>query len=380
MIRCGGSLLARLFDGHPSVMSMPIEMSYSSRKVFWDDLDDLCGSRDFHGLVTQLNLERSFEKLARKGWITKDIYGKGNIQFDYQAFIDDLCDLLGEQASLTPHVAVDCIYDSFFKHWDDGIHNPGLGVKATVNHLSMMCFADPLTFKEYFKPGLIVHPVRDPRAWYSSMKRLFKVENNQRVFLPVSILLWAESTIRALVHSRFFGSFYRLMRFEDLIVNSESSMRTLCEPLGIEYDSALIVPTIGGKAWLGNSSTGPLEGVNPRVLDRWKKDLTKYELGFIEEQCGSLMETLGYRGHKIDHIQVDVEHVVIPVLQAKFRLDPIDNLSRLREESRRMSILFHYIYNDSIMRVLCGRYTEKTNIGVRSLRRLLPKSFWYWQE
>ncbi len=374
MIRCGGSLLARMLDGHPAVMSMPIEMSYATRKVFWTNLKNLCMLKDIDGLVRDLNLARSLGKLAR-GRITKDIYGKADIKFDYDAFIEDLHGLLRKKDPLTPHDAVDCIFQAFFQHWDGGAHHPGPDVRATVNHLSMMCFADPLTFREFFNPGLMIQPVRDPRPWYSSMKRLFGVENDHSVFLPVSITLWAEATIRAFVHSRFFKFGYRLVRLEDLLVDPEGSMRALCSSLNIEYDPVLVLPTMGGRPWLGNSSDGPMQGIEISVLTRWKEVITPKERNFIEDQCGGLMRILGYAGDRLEPILSDAHQVTIPLLRAEFNLDPADDLARLRDESRRMSILLHYIYNESIMRHLCGRYTMQSTGGMGILKRLLKEAF-----
>ena len=70
---------------------------------------------------------------------------------------------------------------------------------------------------------------------------------------------------------------YTEVSLEELVNNTESVLRRICDFLTVEFDKNML------KMDLSKSHTG-----------RWKKDLNKEELKIVERELGWFMEEKGY--------------------------------------------------------------------------------------
>ena len=168
-IRSGGSLMARLLDGHSLLRVLPVEMSYSKRKVVFPNFNKkLYSTEEF---LEEIDLKRSFQKLDEKGVISKDPYGKQIIDFSYDEFIGELNKSIGNKA-FTFSEGIDLVFINFFNNWKNYYARDLLQKKANehvyVNHLSAACFADFSEYFDTFTNSIIIQTVRNPFAWYAS--------------------------------------------------------------------------------------------------------------------------------------------------------------------------------------------------------------------
>lgn len=158
-----------------------------------------------------------------------------------------------------------------------------------------------------FPQAQIVHMLRDPRAVMASQKRrwqrriLAKDKSNVPLvhslrvwinFHPYTMAkLWNRATGQAqklLVHERF-----TLLRFEDLLVDTEATLLGLCGRLGIDFDSAML--NVGQINSSHQSSVrGARQGLNVDAIDAWRDVLTPAELAITEDLCRNLMRELEY--------------------------------------------------------------------------------------
>jgi len=130
---------------------------------------------------------------------------------------------------------VSCIYELYakkmkkeFKRWGD---KNGFYVKC------------PETIKELFQDAVLIHIVRDGRDIACSYRELMK-RNIQSLYKPnlnTSIFDIANEWRNNLLHvSKVFNdinsSDYMTVRYEDLVLNTESSLRKICFFLGEVYD------------------------------------------------------------------------------------------------------------------------------------------------
>ena len=87
-----------------------------------------------------------------------------------------------------------------------------------------------------------------------------------------------------------------LVRYEDLLVNTEENMRRVADHVGVEFTPNLLTPSLRGDAsWGGDSAFGGLKGVDKSVLDRKLKTLDKREIGLISEHLKPILEYFDYR-------------------------------------------------------------------------------------
>ena len=107
--RSGGSLLARLFDGHPDVASYPLETSFSINKNFYPFVEALSGSTAFipsykkelnENIFDILNIKQTKEEIrhawgkeksdpvgVRKNYLEKEFYGTVKTDFDHNKYL-----------------------------------------------------------------------------------------------------------------------------------------------------------------------------------------------------------------------------------------------------------------------------------------------------
>lgn len=363
--RAGGSLLARMLDGHPNLLVMPFEFNYATQKVMWPDWKALDKSKDFNRLSSELNLSY-ITKIEKLGYSSKDVYGRQKINFSYDTFVTECKNELEKYNSWTPNIIINSIFISFFKQLLPA--NALININYGVNHLSMMCFAPVGTFIEMYDEGLIIQPIRDPRSWYWSMKNHFRPFMHRKMFLYACILLWTESTLRAVINSRFYKN-YKLLRYEELVLCPKQTMAELSEWLKIKFNSILTKPTINGSPWLGNSSKGPINGIDLNRTTDWKKGLEKYELEIINNECGDLMKVTGYGQEGIKTPDNKLTFVYSHLHHTSFPIKFDDETSLLLEENRRMALHVRNLFNDTIIRYTCGRYIQKEKI-VRVVAKL----------
>ena len=166
---------------------------------------------------------------------------------------------------------------------------------------------------ERFPDAKIICMVRDPRAVVTSYKywknqggfdlekdpghhdALVNEETRARRSYHVltSCLLW-RGAVRASrdAQEQFGESRVRILRYEDIVTNSEEAVRDLCQWLGEEFsDQMLKVQTLNSSFMTYSQQTGIVLG----SVERWKNVLTKKEIGFVEWCCGSSLTSLGYQ-------------------------------------------------------------------------------------
>jgi len=131
--------------------------------------------------------------------------------------------------------------------------------------------------------------VRDPRAHLSS-KLVRKPDLKLDRFCRMQNRYWQEIES----FSDNFGSALRL-RFEDLVVNTQASMRRVCEFAEIDFSEAVLKYTQGGKPGRSNSSfaddPGPTgrgaseSGIDVEVLTRYRDTLPAETEAYLEQHC-----------------------------------------------------------------------------------------------
>lgn len=159
----------------------------------------------------------------------------------------------------------------------------------------------------YFENAHIIHIVRDPRSVMASQKKRWRrreltADTSSRSYLRsmqswvnyhpyTSSRLWlrASRAARRLEgHPRF-----TIIRFEDLVRSPESTVRGLCDRLGVKFQSAMLdIAQVNSSHF--STVDGRRKGWNTAVVDAWRTVLTPTEVAIVERTCGSLMRSYGY--------------------------------------------------------------------------------------
>ncbi len=327
--RSGGSLLARLFDSHPDVASYPLEIgypvdhdiypifeSYTGIPLMVPSFDPASDEDDFKKVVfpdkkpevgLKWGKETSDTVGVRKNYLEKVFYGKVNTDFDFDKFIR----LFNEYKKSAKTIAelFDAKHRAYFLAWDEGKF--GQNKKYVLMHSSSGLYIRNIDkYFEEFKGSTFIYPLRDVMGYIASEKtRLARRYYGARRFsypkfpnvlvktfrnydLEAQIRAWMVAITRVVLLQEKFGVNNRFLVYsnENLLNNTEGTMRAICSNIGIDFHPTLLEPTIIEQPWKGNSHQGASKGVNKNLAEYYPKVLAKDEIFAIEKATAPIRE------------------------------------------------------------------------------------------
>jgi hypothetical protein len=151
--------------------------------------------------------------------------------------------------------------------------------------------------------------IRDPRAILLSQKKKWKqktIERNGKAYSKaerirrwanyhpiVTSFLW-RSAIRAGLRSESHPRVITV-QFEKLVLEQTSTIQRVCDFMGVDYtdDMLDVEPTFSPTGNI-NAKESLKKGIDPKIADRWKRDLSDIDMYFCEWINKDYMEKLGY--------------------------------------------------------------------------------------
>lgn len=159
-------------------------------------------------------------------------------------------------------------------------------------------------FLDMFPGGQAIMIIRDPRDILASYRE-FTIEPPHRyldaVFACLHSMGWAAKVGQKLSQDRYY-----LLRHEDLVLQPQATVTSLCRFLQVEYepqmlDTAGFKDHQGSKPWQPNTAFRDVslgDGIAPHTTERWRSNLDSFETVFIESVLGDLLEHFGYKPSK----------------------------------------------------------------------------------
>jgi hypothetical protein len=331
MNRSGASLMTRLFDGHPDVASYPVEFNYPWNPDIFSFSDRLTGSptyipdydpkkdsdifkflgipRQKPEVVVKWGKEKADPIGVRKNYLERELYNIVQTDFDYDKFVELLLEY-GKDAKTIKDV-YEARHRAFFSSWDNGKYTGTLKYIATYGSGELFITNMEKYFKE-LNGSFILCPLRDVRGYIASEKtRYARIYYGSRRFsyprfpnilvktfkhydLQAQIRSWLVGITRIVILQERFGidKNFIVYRYENLLNDTETVMRSLCNIIGLAYLPCLLTPTIAGQVWGGSSHQGRQVSVNKELAYYYPKVLRKDEIKKIEDSCGAILEFL----------------------------------------------------------------------------------------
>jgi hypothetical protein len=249
--RSGGTLLSRLFDGHPECHADPFEIKigYPSKQD-WPPLDLARPESWFSMLFDPSSLERLHPtERTRRPEAGRSIFPCLFVP-RLQKAIFDAC--VGGRVVGGERDVLDCYFTSYFNAWLDN-HNLYTGPKRVVVGFTPRLAMEPANLERFFAAypdGRLISIVRDPRAWYESARKYLAQYRNLEKAIP----LWRRSTEAAIEAGVRFGGRVLVVTYEQLVLETEATMARVAEGVGVSMSPLLLVPTFNGRPIRANSS------------------------------------------------------------------------------------------------------------------------------
>ena len=280
--KSGTSLLMTMLDSHPELIVYPEETHYFRR--FLPQMQATRNEELLHLIESELlhifhwNIETPH--VSQAGFPDRD-YSMVEFEVVLDAFIRLIGDHSYDEASILPAVVLSYgvasgQLNTGSKFWVEKTpYNESYAARIYRNWPNAKC----------------IHIVRDPRDNYASY-----VRKHPEWGVDTFAKSWLMSMKTGWKNRRAFGKTrYLLLRYEDVVQNSEASIAEIVEFLGIQDLPILRKPTRSGKPWGGNSMFGDkFSSISQKPTGRYEEVLSMDALTRIELLLNPEMGELGY--------------------------------------------------------------------------------------
>ncbi len=276
--RSGGTLLLRLFDGHPQCHVVPHELGRMVR-----GLPSLVAREgDAWTALTPKQQDDRFERGVRQSG--KKLHGDRSRQpfllppiFQRVLFERTVA----KNEATSPREVADAYATAYFNSWLDN-RSLRTGPKRWVVGFEPGDLPRE-ALEQVYPDGRVLSLVRDPWSWYASARRFNPKRYGQR---DDAVAQWCAATETALADERV-----TLLAFRDLVSEPEGTMRALAAWLRIEFGPTMLEPTFNGLPIGPNSSFAPSEApVSSEPLERGRRELSGEDSAYVEAHAGDLYE------------------------------------------------------------------------------------------
>jgi hypothetical protein len=288
--RSGGTLLSRLFDGHPQCHAHPYELKvgYPTKDV-WPQLDLTQSPEAWYHMLWEHHTLRLF-----KSGYHKYAAGAGTeipvypfiVPSILQRAIFDHC--IAGRPIASERDVLDCYMTSYFNAWLDNqnLYEPG---KKFITAFTPRLNMKPDSLERFFTvypDGWLISSIREPKSWYVSARK-----HSPELYsdMAEAIRLWQLSARAMLAAQERYGSRVYLLSFEALVGQPEETMTALARSLGLKFTPGLLRPTFNQMPIQADSSfpTGGY-GISEEPLSRHAALLTAQESAYINDQACEL--------------------------------------------------------------------------------------------
>ncbi len=291
--RSGGTLLSQLLDGHPQCHAHPHELhiGYPSSRE-WPPLPLDAPERWFETLYERKVAQHLLGGYTKRHRKSKQLGADDVHPFLFiprlQHAIFERC-VAGRQIERERDV-LDCYFTSYFNAWLDN-HNLYTGPKKVVTAFAPGLATSAANVEAFFTAypdGTLISIVRDPHGWYGSARK-----HDPRIFGDVeqAIPAWRASTEAALDAAARYGERVVVLTYEQLVLETEETMRHVAGRIGISMSPVLLTPTFNLRPIRANSQARVERfGVLPERLGAYRDALDAESVARIDELGGALYE------------------------------------------------------------------------------------------
>lgn len=175
------------------------------------------------------------------------------------------------------------------------IHVGLFGAAPTAHHFvekSVENAEYALLLQDWYPDAKFLHIVRNPYATIVALRR--HSGGRRYPYLGPIVQAMASGYYYAYKNPLTMKN-YRVIRFEDLVLQPELTMGQIADFVGVEFSEALLTPTAMGETWQGNSAvSGPFTGISEKPISQWEEEITPLEAAIIAAGFGHVLNLWGY--------------------------------------------------------------------------------------
>jgi len=278
--KSGTTLLRNLLSDNSMIASVPFEAHFFEFLNYWIKTE----YRKQRPSINY-NFEAKVIDYVNKVNITKD--RKGDAFLDGRMSIDKFKKNIKAIDTKTESEKIKQYITAIFQSLSTDFSNKRLLEKSVENAE----FVGEL--QKIFPDAKFIHILRNPYSNWVSLRKYksidwgFPLINRMHKNFEESYY-WLEK------NKRLFSN-YKVVKYEDLLLDVENVMKDVALFCEIPFEQNLIKPTYLGEPWGGNStSEKKFLGVDASQLDKWKNEILPIEANFINRSFSHIIENYGY--------------------------------------------------------------------------------------
>lgn len=288
--KSGTTLLRNLLSGHPDLFVVPFESHFFP--------------------LNDRDVEYEYRKNRSKGLSYTDVEAQFKNWIQVQ---NDAVDPMGD-TFVTGKLDIDKFHETFqlteqdsdkarFEKYIQAIHAClGLGqlpdgkrvIEKSVENAE---FAVELS--RMFPEARFIHIVRNPYANFVSLRKYKSIDFGYP--LLDRMMKTFKNSFHFLSDNPKHIEYYSVIRYEDLLTDTESVMQGIADFLGLKFQETMMNPSHLGESWSGNSTTGKgFSGVSAANLDKWKAEIHPIEIACVNRVAKDVLLDFDYEFAKAD--------------------------------------------------------------------------------
>jgi hypothetical protein len=286
--RSGGTLLARLFDGHPQCHVHPHELHIGDKRPHvWPELPLDGEPEGWFERLREEQLGQLFARGRREVPLKKQPGRAGEKYYPFilppafqrRLFLDEVerRGPIGSEREI-----LDCYMTSLFNAWLDNQNLRGPDKRWVVAFSPRRAWDERLDkFFEIYPDGRLISILREPLGWYAS------AQGRSAAADPEELLeLWNRSVSEMLDARERYPERVSIVQFEELVLDTEAAMRRLADFLRIDFDPQLTAPTFNRHP-IGANSSYPVRGTGivTDPIERHRELLSPERQDLVRRRC-----------------------------------------------------------------------------------------------
>ena len=294
--KSGTTLLRSLLDGVPGVFAIPIETHIYEHLGFWVDYEirrQLPQELDFGQFLARIEnvLTLSNKKNSQKDTHGGDSIDGGNLLIEeFTAYFSTHARMPFENND--QRALIDAYFEALHLAMTGSL--PASEVRFVEKTVENAEFTGYLY--KYYPDAVFIHIIRNPYAALVASRK-FRTTRNRYPYLG-TILRAMENSFYHAFHNPRLHENYHMIRYEDLVQDTEKTMQQIAEFTGIPYNPAMLIPSTLGSPWKGNSMSGKgFDGISQAPVYAWKKDIFPLEAALINLLLPHVLTRFGYETH-----------------------------------------------------------------------------------
>jgi hypothetical protein len=287
--RSGGTLLARLFDGHPECFAHPMELKWG-RPAKWNwpsfEADATLTAREAFDLLEELWVRKMIQQAGYSKYPQWEAGNKPRhrpkypFAFDRGLQYEIFAAAFNVRRPGSRRDVLNAYMTALFNAWID-FQNLYSTPKRWITCFIAGLIRQPDSLDRYFSDypdGRLVTLIRHPAAWFASASRhTFSTD-------PVdAVQHWHESTQASVAAHERYGDRVMIVTFEDLVLRTDATMRAICRWMGLTFHDSLLQPTYNSMPVLSDSSFRLSTGIDPEAAHRHLAAVTTEQTSAIGE-------------------------------------------------------------------------------------------------